>query len=172
MNKMIARFTLLCCWAFSSITLANPQADITDQVPRAMKILKAWESQQPEEATRYFHIVYWTPKDREPAADYQARLQRMLEHIQDYYADQMERLGFGRRTMQLQHDAKGQLIIHLVRGEEPYANYNVQSGGKIRQECLPTLKKAGIDPKKETLVIFCNMADWDEKTRRLRHRSP
>ena len=96
----------------------------------------------------------------------------MLEHIQAFYAREMKRLGFGHRTIQLQKDATGKLVIHLVRGEEPYANYNVQSGNKIRGECVPTLKAAGIDPHKETIVIFCNMADWDEEKRILRHRSP
>ena len=172
MKKLYAICSFAIVWAISPSCLANPQADIDQQVPAAMKILKAWEDEQSERAKRYFHIVYWTPKDREPAKDYEARLKRMLEHIQNYYADQMERLGFGRRTMQLQVNDSGQLMIHLVRGQEPYANYNVQSGQKIRQECLPTLTKAGIDPGKETLVIFCNMADWDEQKRQLRHRSP
>jgi hypothetical protein len=153
-------------------TLIDPQADIDRQVPEAMNFLKVWEEDQPEKASRYLHIVYWTPADREPAEAYAPRLQRMLEHIQAFYAREMTRLGFGPRTIQLQKDAGDKLIIHLVTGAGPYADYNVQSGNKIKQECLPALKKAGVDVDNETIVIFCNMADWDAEKRVLRHRSP
>ena len=60
-------------WLLSGIILLNssaqpvdPQADIAEQVPAAIKILKAWEGEAPAEPSRFLHIVYWTPADREP----------------------------------------------------------------------------------------------------------
>ena len=151
---------------------ADVEIEIREQVPKAMSYLNAWEQDNSEKKDRYLHIVYWTPSDREPAADYQPRLQRMLEHIQAFYSDEMKRLGFGARTIQFNYGEGQELVVHLVEGQAPYAEYNVQSGNKIKQECVPTLEAAGIDVKNETIVIFCNMADWDAENRALTHRSP
>jgi hypothetical protein len=62
--------------------------------------------------------------------------------------------------------------VHLVRGEKDYAEYDVRSGGKIREECLPTLKAAGLDPDNETIVLFCNMSNWDPEKRTISQNSP
>jgi hypothetical protein len=48
----------------------------------------------------------------------------------------------------------------------------VQSGSEIRNECLPLLKQAGIDASRETILIFCNLATWNEEQRRFTHKSP
>ncbi|SHI68339.1 Putative peptidase family protein [Rubritalea squalenifaciens DSM 18772] len=147
--------------------------DIAIKVPKALKILEAYHGKRPEKTIeRKLHIVYWTPADRDPAPAYQERLQKILEHIQNFYADEMESLGFGRQTVNLDYDPEGKMRIHVVRGEKPYAEYNVQSGGQIRKDCVPVLKKAGIDADKETIVIFCNMANWNEKHRTIRQNSP
>src|SRR5579863_2904643 len=67
--------------------------------------------------------------------------------------------------------ATGKLVIHLVKGKEPEAGYprtdwgasNGGDGDKILRECLPTLEAAGISTANETILIFCNLANWDEK---------
>ena len=43
-----------------------------------------------------------------------------------FYAREMERNGFGPRTIRLVKEADGLCRIHLVRGAEPYANYEVE----------------------------------------------
>jgi len=151
---------------------ADLQADIAAQAKAARAILDAWHADKPRPGNRMLHIVYWTPADREPATAYRQRLSRILSHIRKFYATEMERIGFGPRSINLQQDKDGLLKIHLVKGTDPYAEYNVKSGQKIRRECLPTLSEAGIDSNRETVVIFCNLGEWDEKTRTMRHRSP
>ncbi|MCP4846482.1 MAG: hypothetical protein GY899_00865 [Verrucomicrobiaceae bacterium] len=151
---------------------ADLQADIRTKVTAARAILDTWHANKAQRVNRQLHIVYWTPSDREPATDYRQRLSRILLHIRKFYADEMERIGFGRRTINLQQENDNLVKIHLVKGAGPYAKYNVKSGHKIRQECLPTLHKAGIDAARETIVIFCNLGEWNEKTRTMRHRSP
>ena len=126
----------------------------------------------PAPSERTLHVVYWTPSDREPAQDYRARLTRIFGDIRNFYASEMDRIGFGRRTIQFDY-AKDKLInIHLVKGAGPFADYGMQDGSKIRGECLQTLRNAGIDPDRETLVIMCNMATWDEKEKEFSHKSP
>ena len=150
-----------------------PEANVR-MARAARQHLEAFHGDIPQDShiARKLHIVYWTPADREPAADYTQRLTRVLKHIQDFYADQMEANGFGRRTIGLDLDAEGLLRIHLVKGQGKTSEYGRPSGAKIRQECLPVLRAAGIRADRETIVIFCNLGFWDERTRRMRHRSP
>ncbi|MGB0776196.1 MAG: glycosyl hydrolase, partial [Akkermansiaceae bacterium] len=69
--------------------------------------------------------------------------------------------------------AKDKLLnIHVVKAPAPYAEYKPNDGNKIRKECLPTLQKTGIDANKETILIFCNMSNWDPEKRRMTQNSP
>ena len=141
---------------------------------RATETLNAFHEKTPldRESSRKLHVAYWTPLDREPANDYVARLSRVLKHIQHFYADQMEANGFGRRTIGLDLRDNGDVRIHLVKGRGNTSEYGKASGSKIRQECLPVLRRAGLQAERETLVIFCNLGFWDEKARRMSHESP
>ncbi|MEZ0386319.1 MAG: glycosyl hydrolase, partial [Verrucomicrobium sp.] len=164
--------TLLGAMLCSSLPAASPQEEIGTQVPAARAILDGWQSKDPEKEERFLHIVYWTPIDREPAPRYRERLSKILDHIQAFYAREMERNGFGPRTIKLQHETDGLCKIHVVKGAAPYSDYAVNSGSKIRKECLPELRKAGVDAENETIVIFCNMSNWDAEKRTMSQNSP
>lgn len=172
MKRLILQIAFLLTMVSVQTSPAAEPVSEADQVKAATKILDTWHNDQPERGDRFLHIVCWTPSDRELPADYQSRLTRMMEHIRDFYAREMERLGFGDRSFNLQYDGQKQLILHTVRGKHDTDHYVVQSGSEIRNECLPTLDQAGIDAGKETIVIFCNLATWDEKRRRFTHKSP
>lgn len=148
------------------------QEESAKQVAAARKVLDAYHVTDPVPSSRTLHIVYWTPADREPAPQYRERLTRVLFDIREFYAKEMRRLGFGERTIRLATDEDGLLKVHLVRGAGPYAKYHVQSGDAIRRECLPTLQSAGIEASKETLVIFCNMSNWDKAAATMSQNSP
>ncbi len=155
-----------CCWAQS------PQEDIAAQVPAAMKVIDAYHAAEPVSSRRTLHVVYWTPKDREPAPQYRERLTRVLLDVREFYLKEMRRLGFGERTFNLATDADGLLTIHLVPGTHPYARYRVESGSEIRNECLPVLKAAGIEASQETIALFCNMSNWDPKAATMSQNGP
>jgi hypothetical protein len=166
---------LLLTLTFSfSAARADLKDDIASQVAAATSILESWHGKTDSAADvgRYLHIVYWTPSDREPVLQYQERLQAMMEDIQAFYGREMKRLGFGERSIDLKYGDDKKMIVHLVKGAGPYADYEMQSGSKIRKESLPVLEKAGIDADRETLVIFCNMANWDEEKKVFTHNSP
>ena len=145
---------------------------ISSQVSLANKIRDAYRSQGAVPSKRTLHIVYWTPKDRDPIPQYRERLSRVFFDIREFYKTEMNRLGFGELTFPLAIEQDGLVKLHLVRGKEPYARYNVESGTKIRNECLPTLADAGINADKETVVIFCNMSNWDESKMTMSQNSP
>lgn len=136
----------IAVFARQGVLAESPQEMIQKQVPAAVKILNAYHNESPIPCKRTLHIVYWTPSDREPAPAYQERLSRVLLDIQAFYRSEMQRLGFGGRTLALDMEKEGLVRIHLVRGAAPYQQYAVESGNRIREECLPTLKKSGIQP--------------------------
>ncbi len=170
MNRLAITAVALALAPF--LHAVTPQEEVATQGPAARAILEAWEKKDPEKGDRFVHLVYWTPSDREPAPRYRERLSAIFDDVQKFYAREMERNGFGPRAIKLVREADGLCKIHLVHGKEPYANYEVQSGSKIRKECLPELAKAGIDADKETIVLFCNMSNWDEKERKMSQNSP
>lgn len=146
--------------------------EIAPKVKAARAILDAWQAQDAQKAKRVLHIVLWTPSDRAPAPQYRERLSAIMLDIQKFYAKEMQRLGFGERTIQLDLKEDQLLNIHVVKGRKPYAVYNGDSGHEIRNECIPTLRARGINPETETVVIFCNMANWDPQQRRITQNSP
>ena len=106
-----------------------------------------------------------------------------MEDIRAFYRDGMERAGLGSKTFDLDRDEEGKLIIHLVKGKEPDDAYkrsgsqqnqssDASSRERIEKDCRSALRSAGISSEHETVLIFCNLAHWDEKTRRFSHHSP
>jgi hypothetical protein len=173
-NRFVAvKLTLLVVALGLSVPVcASPEAEIVAKVPRAKAILDAWQAKDPVRAEKKVHIVYWTPSDREPAPRYQERLGAIMEDIRDFYAREMKRLGFGPLSIRLDYADGGKLKVHRVKSRKPYADFDVGSGGPIRNECLTTLRAAGIDAEKETIVIFCNMSNWDPAKSTISQNSP
>jgi hypothetical protein len=84
----------------------------------------------------------------------------------------MERHGLGTRTIRLDRDADGRLVVHEVVAPGTFADYEGRDGGRIRDECRPVLRERGIDIDRETIMIFTNLADWDPTALTFRHKSP
>lgn len=147
--------------------------DSTEEtVKQARAILDKYHSEKPQPGNRKLHIICWRPTDRDYARDNQARLTRIMKHIQDFYGDEMERMGFGRRTLQLDYDSNGKLVIHKAVGDSPYADYSKPEGQRVQKDCWPVLKEAGLNPDRETIVIFTNLSNWDPVENTFVHKSP
>jgi hypothetical protein len=145
----------------------------SEQSLAAKKILQDWQDEPRDSRQRMLHLVCWTPADRELPADFQNRLTRIMKNIQRFYRLEMNRHGFPDHTIRLPVDDESeQLILHTATGQHPAAHYNVQSGQEVRSDCAAVLRKAGIDPQRETIVIFCNLATWDEAKLEFKHNSP
>jgi hypothetical protein len=141
-------------------------------VEAARAILDAWHADQPAPADRTLHVVAWRSQDRGFAPDHRDRLQRIMEDIRAFYADEMERHGFGRRTIRLAYDSGQKLIVHEVTGARRHEDYGKPDGQKIREECLPVLAAAGIDAGRETILIFTNLVEWNPDALTFVHKSP
>ena len=82
--------------------------------------VRVWQhnAQQLEAATPsadIVRIVYSLTKDEEPDPSITHKLDKTIRDVQDFYADEMERHGFGRKTFTYETDEKGKAKIYLVR---------------------------------------------------------
>jgi len=166
------RSLMISACAVAAAAAATPEEEIAAKVPAARAILDAWTADNAELEQRVLHVVLWTPADRDPAPRHEERLAALLLDIRDFYAREMDRLGFGPRTLHFDPSADVGVRIHLVKGRKPYSAYEGSSGAEIRTECLPTLRAAGINADLETIVIFCNMSNWDEAAGTINQNSP
>ena len=164
MSRFFASMSLLGLLSMSPVTAGD--------VPAALKILDGWHEGVERTEDRTLHFILWTPNDREPPENYTERVPRIMEDIREFYAREMERHGFGRRTINLPYDDKGKMVIHLSTGKHATSHYEMESGQEVRKDCLETLKAAGIDGDKETIVMFCHLATWDEEALNFTHKSP
>ena len=156
----------------------------SQQASQALAIIDAYHGPRPSDPPKKLHLVYFTPADRAPAANYEQRLEPIMEDIRAFYRDGIARLGFGPKTFTLPRDAEGKLIIHLVKGkgkEAAFPRWLGRNGGNtgapeggdmVKRECQSALEAAGILYDRETVLIFCHLATYDENARTFLHHSP
>jgi len=138
----------------------------------ALKIINQWRGENPTKGERSLKIVYWSPNDRKPQPEHKTRLNKILLDIQGYYAKEMDRNGLGKLSINFDKTKDGNIEIIEVTGKHPYSHYKTASGGEILNESKETLLKRNIKADDETIVIFCNMANWDPEKRVITQNSP
>ncbi len=73
-------------------------------------------------------LIYFRPRDRQPLPDINTQLDRLIKDIQQFYADQMENLGFDRKTFQFETDAEGNAVVYHVIGRLEDTAYHEEAG--------------------------------------------
>ena len=76
-------------------------------------------------------LIYFYPSDRAPVPNIDTSLDTLIKETQHLYAEQMENHGFGRKTFTFEKDAKGNAIIHKMKGRLTAADYTM---GTIQTE--------------------------------------
>ena len=79
-------------------------------------------------------LIYFLPSDREPQPDIDVKLDGLIKDVQQYFANLMETQGFGRKTFQIETDAKGKVVVHRVRGKFTEAYYRTPHEPKAVEE--------------------------------------
>jgi hypothetical protein len=175
-------FVLFLACTTPTLPAADPIPE-SEQAAGALKIIDAFHGARPDASPKKLHVAYFTPADREPAANYEQRLDTILEDIRAFYRDGMEQRGFGSKTFTLPRDAQGKLVIHFVKGKEKAADFprwedrtgdtgGPEGGEMVKRDCQPVLEAAGISFDRETVLVFCHLATYDEKAGTFRHHSP
>ena len=81
-------------------------------------------------------LIYFRPSDRPVRPNVDAEIDALIKKAQRFFADEMERHGFDRKTFQFEADANGNAVVRHVNGKFPYAHYQ-QNGGwgeEIREQ--------------------------------------
>jgi len=107
-------------------------------------------------------IAYFIPTDREPLPDRVERLDRVMTEVQTFYRKGMHANGFGPLTFNLDRDANGRLRIHEVKAEHPMHDYGRGDSEKVINEVKKALRADGLDPDKETVVVFELLLEWKD----------
>ena len=83
-------------------------------------------------------VIYFQPTDAPDAP--MKLIQHAMEHTQEYYAEQMQEHGYGRKTFRLERDNTGEIVIHNVRGKHAANHYFNNTAGTLKAE-LPVKMK-------------------------------
>ena len=62
-------------------------------------------------------LIYFLPRDRQPQPGINIKMDRFIKDVQEYFADQMEARGFGRKTFQFETDAHGNAVVYHIKGK-------------------------------------------------------
>ena len=79
-------------------------------------------------------LVYFVPHRRQPQPDIEAKLDTLIKNVQEFFADEMERHGFGRKTFALETNRDGRVRVHRVNGRSLDAHYHQQTNLKVQAE--------------------------------------
>ena len=86
--------------------------------------------QQPE----MVRLIYFLPRDRPARPGRVTALRQLIKDTQQFYADEMERHGFGRKTFRVETDEAGEVLVHHVVGEFNDRYYYQQTVDKVWKE--------------------------------------
>ncbi len=122
-----------------------------------LKTLSEWQKGGPQ-SSKVLRVVYFTPKDREPAKNFQKRWDGILKDFEKFFSVQMARAGFGNKTIALEKDGE-HIKLHIVKGKSnDDGTYSYKTGGLIRKEVKAALAERGINMDEETVLIVNNLS--------------
>ena len=75
-------------------------------------------------------LLYFLPSDRPARPDRVAALRELIKDMQRFFADEMERHGYGRKTFTVETDENGEPVVHQIDGKftEDYYYYTEDTG--------------------------------------------
>ena len=62
-------------------------------------------------------LVYFLPNDRQERPERKSALQRLIKEAQQFYAAEMDRHGYGRKTFTIETDNNGAPVVHQINGK-------------------------------------------------------
>ena len=83
-----------------------------------------FESSLTDQKEPMVRLIYFFPRDRQPQPDINAKIDRLIKDVQEFYAEQMAYHGFGRKTFRFETDAHGNAVVYHVKGRFVDQEYN------------------------------------------------
>ena len=79
-------------------------------------------------------IIYFIPSNRSAQPDMWTKLDRLIRGVQNFYADQLETHGFGRKTFTYETDENAETVVYRVDGRFNDVYYHTNTTEKILAE--------------------------------------
>ena len=68
-------------------------------------------------------LIYFLPRGSTPRPDIDTKFNQVLKDTQQFFADEMERHGYGRKTFNFETDRRGNAVVRQVNGRFRDAYY-------------------------------------------------
>lgn len=79
-------------------------------------------------------LIYFLPNDRPARPDRVLALRQLIKETQTFYADEMQRHGFDRKTFRVETDKDGEPLVHHIDGKFTDAHYQIHTPHKVWRE--------------------------------------
>ncbi len=79
-------------------------------------------------------LIYFLPQGRSGQPNMWAKLDTLIREVQQFYAAEMRRHGFGRKTFTFETDAAGETLVYQVDGKFRDRYYHTQTSEKVMEE--------------------------------------
>ncbi|MXV76648.1 T9SS type A sorting domain-containing protein [Candidatus Poribacteria bacterium] len=119
---------------------------------RVQNIKNHLESIHPPNIVR---LIYFLPSDRTAQSDIDSKIEAWVEGAQTFFADTMEKYGYGRKTFTYETDESGKAVVHHIAGKFTDAYYDQQNKWIIWDE----IREAGFDPTKNIYIAFMDFSE-------------
>ena len=102
-------------------------------------IIRVWNvseniSTQQVTSSDVVKLIYFLPSDRPPQPDIPEKLEQLMQDVQKFFADEMERHGFGRKTFSVERNVDGSAKVYLFEGRTTADYYFIKTAKKVRRE--------------------------------------
>ncbi len=88
---------------------------------------------QTERRREVVRCIYFVPRNRTPQKDMTTRIDTVIKGVQQFYAEQLEYYGHGRKTFMIESDAAGKALVRVVVGRFDDGYYH-DGTLKVQQE--------------------------------------
>lgn len=90
-------------------------------------------------------VVYFIPSDQKPNNNVVKQMRTVIKRTQQFFADEMERHGFDRKTFELETNEKGIVKVHQVKGKRNVKVYH--QGEDVYEEIYEQLNSKQYAPE-------------------------
>ena len=102
-----------------------------DGTVRVENIVSYLQTLQQREMVR---LIYFLPRNRITQQDIDTKLDTLINDVQQFYTEQMQNHGFGRKTFTFETNAMGKAVVYHVKGRFSDAYYGKETFDKIIEE--------------------------------------
>ncbi|MDE0315603.1 MAG: hypothetical protein OXM61_11915 [Candidatus Poribacteria bacterium] len=78
--------------------------------------------------------IYFLPTNRLPQADIPEKIDKILRDVQTFFADEMERHGYGRKSFEFEKNSDGSAKVYLFEGNTADEYYHKNTNTRVMKE--------------------------------------